>query len=832
MQKIKLFTIALTLTLIFSAAISITYAHDPPWNISTYSYISISPPTAGVNQQIIIYMWLDKVPPTASGAYGDRWEGMTVTVNKPDGTTHTLGPFTSDPIGFSWGFYVPTEVGTYSLQMNFPGQTVEGNNLDPNDFTGRDFIGDYYEPSTSDPVELTVVEDPVPTFPDTPLPTDYWTRPIDAQHREWWPISGNWLAPPDNNFARYVLGPETSHILWANELTFGGLVGGEYTENAYHCGNAYEGKFTPPVIINGRLYYNKYPTDIYAGFPGGYPRDPPKNGVACVDLRTGEEIWYNPDYRIDLGQILQFDSPNQHGSVAYLWQIVGGFFSATWNAYDAFTGDWVYSITDAPPGLTGMFGSPWTFGEDGSILVPQINTQGNYMTLWNSSAIPELLGGPTGTANWQWRPYGKTVNGTKGYSWNVTIPTDLEGSINYVFPDRVIGSTGFGSPFSAAYTEEFTVWALSLEPGREGQLLWKKTHSGSGETIINLGSASVEDGVFVTWTVQTRQWTGYSIETGDKLWGPTESQSAWDYTVGTTSDIAYGKLFSAGWSGKLYCYDVATGEHLWTWEASDPYFAEAKWEGNYPIDIWFIADEKIYVGAGEHSPDDPKERGAPTACVDVNTGEELWKIPFYSSHWSYNPAIADSIITFMNAYDNRIYAFGKGPSATTVKIAPGAIVHGSSVVIEGTVTDQSAGAKDTPAISDDDMDEWMKYLYMQFPIPADATGVTVTLDTLDPNGNFVHIGEATSDMSGTFGFAWTPDIPGLHKVIATFAGSESYASSYAVTYLNVEQAPEPDPTPTPTPAPMTDTYVMGFGIAAIVAIVVIGAIIILMIRKK
>ena len=79
---------------------------------------------------------------------------------------------------------------------------------------------------------------------------------------------------------------------------------------------------------------------------------------------------------------------------------------------------------------------------------------------------------------------------------------------------------------------------------------------------------------------------------------------------------------------------------------------------------------------------------------------------------------------------------------------------------------------------------------------------------------------------------WEPPIPGQYKIIASFAGSESYWGSHANTYVGANEAPEPTPPPDPTPAPMTDTYIMGFGIAAIVAIVVIGAIIILLVRKK
>jgi hypothetical protein len=126
----------------------------------------------------------------------------------------------------------------------------------------------------------------------------------------------------------------------------------------------------------------------------------------------------------------------------------------------------------------------------------------------------------------------------------------------------------------------------------------------------------------------------------------------------------------------------------------------------------------------------------------------------------------------------------------------------------------------------------MEYLHLQEPIPANAKGVEVSLDVIDSNGNFRNIGTATSDMTGTFGYMWEPDIPGQYIVIATFAGSESYGSSYAQTYMGVVDAPQPTPPPEPTPAPMTDTYVLGMGAAAIIAIIVIGLVMILLLRKK
>ncbi len=153
-------------------------------------------------------------------------------------------------------------------------------------------------------------------------------------------------------------------------------------------------------------------------------------------------------------------------------------------------------------------------------------------------------------------------------------------------------------------------------------------------------------------------------------------------------------------------------------------------------------------------------------------------------------------------------------------------------MITGTVTDQTPASKDTPAISDEYMTEWMEYLHMQKQFPVDAKGVTVTLDAIDPNNNFIHIGETTSDTTGTFGLAWQPEVPGTYHIIATFAGSQSYGSSFGTTYLVAEEAPPPTPPPDPTPAPMTDTYVLGMGAAAIVVIIVFGLLILLMLRKR
>jgi hypothetical protein len=134
--------------------------------------------------------------------------------------------------------------------------------------------------------------------------------------------------------------------------------------------------------------------------------------------------------------------------------------------------------------------------------------------------------------------------------------------------------------------------------------------------------------------------------------------------------------------------------------------------------------------------------------------------------------------------------------------------------------------------ADEVMSEWMEYLYQQQPMPSNAKSVEVTIDVLDSNGNYRNIGTAETDATGAYSFMWTPDIPGKFNVIATFGGSESYYASYASTAFGVDEAPEPTPAPTNPPASLADQYLLPATGGIIAAIAIVGAAILLMLRKK
>jgi hypothetical protein len=194
--------------------------------------------------------------------------------------------------------------------------------------------------------------------------------------------------------------------------------------------------------------------------------------------------------------------------------------------------------------------------------------------------------------------------------------------------------------------------------------------------------------------------------------------------------------------------------------------------------------------------------------------------------------------------DNMIYCYGRGPSGTTVTASPDVSVHGNTVMVKGTVTDQTSTGRrttndivdftlqGTPAIADEYMSAWMEYMFMQQAYPADATGVEVTLTVVDPNSNVYEIGTVTSDIEGNYALPYEPLVPGYYQIIAQFDGSASYGPSSATTYLMVEEAPAATPMPTPPPASVADMYLLPSVAGIIVAIVVVGIVLILILRRR
>ncbi|HEX9262438.1 MAG TPA: PQQ-binding-like beta-propeller repeat protein, partial [Candidatus Bathyarchaeia archaeon] len=506
---------------------------------------------------------------------------------------------------------------------------------------------------------------------------------------------------------------------------------------------------------------------------------------------------------------------------------------------------WIYNMSGVPGGDS-------LYGSRGEIYKYTVDLAHGWMTLWNTSRVVSNAG------SWIRNSMGTTFNVSQngyqtrsrnaGYEWNKTIPVGLPGSVNeYFLFDRIIGSNLVSRTAENLISERMNkpipLWGISVKPGQEGTLLFNTTWTPPQEDLmISFGAVSLEDKVFTLWSKETRQYWGFSLDTGQQLWGPTAMQDYLDI-FGQRRFIANGKMFAQGMSGILHCYDVKTGELLWTYSDKDQR-SEVLWSNQWSLRPLFITDGKIYMGQSEHSANQPLPRGAPFVAVDIETGEEVWKSYslFRQTDWGGRAIIGDSIIATMDTYDQRIYAIGKGPTATSIMASPKTSVMGSSVVVEGTVTDISPSTEEyglaarfpngVPAVSDESMSDWMLYVHKQFPRPADATGVEVTLSVLDSNNNYREIGKTTADSDGFFSFEWIPDIEGKYTVYASFQGSKSYYPSHAETAFVVNPAPEPidntDTTNVPTEPPL-DLYLAVATALIIAAIAVVG---ILLLRKR
>jgi len=201
-------------------------------------------------------------------------------------------------------------------------------------------------------------------------------------------------------------------------------------------------------------------------------------------------------------------------------------------------------------------------------------------------------------------------------------------------------------------------------------------------------------------------------------------------------------------------------------------------------------------------------------------------------------AVANGYLVASNPDDGYMYVYGKGKSVTTVTAAPKTIAKGASVLIEGTVLDQSPAQLGTPCVSEASMTAQMQYLHLQIIVDGvwhneTITGVPVSLSAIGSDGSAVDIGTVTTNgYYGTFSKEWTPPSQNTYTILASFGGDDSYGSSAGATAFAVGPAP-PSPE-TPETSPPTDLTPMYYAVAAaaIAMIVAVAIATVLMLRKR
>jgi hypothetical protein len=888
---------AITIALFLALTIAISsVALFPTANaVDTYVsavYVSVSPDVIGVNQQVLLVMWTADMPPDVGEiATGGRahWSNVGFIVTDPEGNNETITIPESDPVGGAYYSYIPTMVGTYTVTSFIPEQTKLGARGPAGTSPPTDTI---YTAAKSIPVTFTVQEQPIQPWPEAPLPTGSWTRPINDASREWYVLAGNWLGGaairPAGAYGGtterfvYGVGPESPHIIWTKPLYAGGIMDERFGNTGFETGH-YQGLDFSAIIMDGKVLYS-YRKDAHVS-----------QGYLVVDLYTGETIEYRNSTMPSKGQVYNYESPNQHGGYPYLWVTSGVSLppgvttqpgKQTWAMLDAHTGSLICKIANVSAPSFSFFGfgggGTEVYGLDGSICYYNAVNYGTtanpnyYLQIWNNTAIPTELGFNEGTTLWQWRPSGGAFgtgwpnppvydglyihDGNNGFSLNVSIPNVAGLSVQAIREsDQIIfGVLGQNNEDGQV---PGTMLAINLDPSRGtvGSQMYKTEFvqpflskslnftSGFFGTGISLTGVDPDDGVILLQCPKLLKRWGYDLKTGEMLWeSKTEPQNNY-YTM--ISNIYEGKLLTAGYGGVILAYNITTGDIIWNFTAKNVGFESPY--GNYPINMFAIADGKIYTLTGEHSITQPMWRGPNLRCINATDGTEIFEMLMMSANGGAHLTgqymqMADGHIIGLNFYDNEIYCLGKGDSAMTLSGPQLVPTLGTSVVLTGTVTDQTPtgrrntndmfdfSLKGTPAISDEDMGAWMEYMFMDQGKPENAKGVPVTLSTLDSNGNFYEIGTTTSDINGNFGLTFTPEVPGDYQIFATFAGSKAYGASSASTYISIAETPQASPSPTPAPpyGLTADEYLLPATIGIIVAVVVVGLVIILMLRKR
>jgi len=832
---------------------------------------------------------------------GERgWLNMQIIITDPDGVNTTLPINKSDPIGSAFVIFTPTEkTGTYTAQAFFPAQSVTTDTNVQNSFT------EAFSPIVTFQVQTQPVptrsDAPVPpaywTRPIASINHLYYTLAgnwIGGAANQWPQGSAN----EGSSYFSYSPGPGSAHILWTKPYWVGGTMDNRYGPLGF-AQYYYQGLTFSAIVIDGKIHYQPRMThasaqgwsivDLYSGetlyenytdtFPlfgqvysyespnqyGGFPylyRQVPYDNLP--DIVRLANVTLNPDLTL---------TPNSAASNVNKSTIGANGFGTIWQLLDAHTMQHVTYIANVSAGGTPVYGI------DGSILRYNMTSIGNqyYMTIWNTSA-GTMIAGPSGTDAWQWRPAGGGGGGSATPFWGASVAYNIVHNGNLM----ITGNFSIPSPLGprnellnqtatiqALREGEYailatpgrndergivpaSVFAIDLSRGNEGKELWRNTftppfastESNATITLTGVYSIDKETATVVYGSTRLLQRWGFDAKTGTQLWNITVPQA--DY-YGFNTNRFGNMLLSSGYGGVLIAIDLRTG-YMWNYTAVNEYLGDSVF-GTYPMNVGAISnDGRIYIGSGRHSPGPVLESGNVLQCIDSN-GSLLWNFPVYgvsmpSGNGGNNFVIADGRLIALNAYDNQLYCFGRGSSATTVSASQSSLLLGNSITITGTVTDQTPSGrlntndkldfslKGTPAISDADQTEWMRHLFQQGPIPTDATGVPVSLTAIDPNGNFVIIGQTTSDASGNYAYNFKPDIPGTYQIIATFTGSEAYGPSSSTAHLIVGDEASSTQNPSPPPETVSDAFIMPIFAGIIIAIVLSLIAIALLLRKR
>mgnify|MGYP000261680656 CR=1 FL=1 len=818
----------------------------PFWTQESKAYISFHPNVLGLGQGIILNGWVSPSMDTNRRFMNNITKAMLITLEKPDGTKVELYLPNANSEATSWTTYTVDQVGVWKAKFTFFGTFFPQQNI-----TGGILRTLWLKPSETGWYSFTVQTDLVSSWPPSPLPTGYWEWPVDFHNREWWTVTGVWPGTaydagdyasyfntlyPDTNpyynsgamFEPFVTGPNSAHVMRKKTEAIGGMYGGAAGITGQFADAGY-----PSVVYHGRCYDTV--TKLAPVLINGTYRQQPTNVATCFDLRTGE---------------VYYDIPEASGGVTptYVGYDQGG---STQSDVQTFTPELFTISSNRLLKINPFTGAVAT---NVSLLYSGSNTTGLGTGATYISQVDEIF--------WTIQDLGAAAANATGGRYRLINWTTVGTSSNYA--TRIFSNTSYASS-SLATTRDMnaglgastsSIEVDSVRQGQNvtgynlytGQVLWSRNISEPRYT----SSGQIADHGKLAMLSMYGKFVGLDLTNGATLW---ETQ-VMNFPFGASAfgvygmASAYGLFFRPGYDG-LWAFNWTDGSTAWYTSRMSKAPFESTYTNytggseSYPGQTQVrIADGKVFIYDGEHSPQQPRTRGWSLYAFDVYTGKKIWELAIGGSIMFSSPPSIGPIIDgylFMPATNGVTYIIGIGKSATTAKAEPKVISEGSIVNIEGTVLDTSPAQPGTPAVSKDSMTTQMNYLHLQYPIDGiwhneTITGVPVALSAIGEDGTYYDIGTTTTDgYYGTFAMAWIPPKQGTYKIIADFAGDESYAASGAATSITV--GPKAETSNGNTGGPVTTTtdftpLYYGVAAAAIAIILAVAIVGILLYRKR
>ena len=522
--------------------------------ITTHAYIITAPNPIGVGQSCNIVMFNPQVPQNGLGSIAAGYPArymFTFTVTTPEGVTTTYptatqpsystwsmnsvqsvngqNVFVSDSTGSTYMTYTPDTVGNYSFTINFISfqylfnstNSVVGNN---------DYYGVTYKASNFTTV-LVVQQEPVSltglTAPEySPIPTEFWSRPIEQENTQWYAVASNWLengntlnnGGSQNAFQADGTAPNSGHILWTYPIEDSGILGGSDTgrpANSFNTGSQYQPRFTQPtyggegpIIMYGRLYYS--PSIYYTGYSELFN---------CIDLKTGQFLYQVNTTAVTgtrnlpaFGYYYDQDDVNEHGIQNAGWLFTSNYGVGYQPEYGYAELHFANAPSSAPEiqgpngedlryGITRNATGSWLYQWNSSRVIPIISSGAAPVTTTYEANVPITPARPATNMYWngsQWSTTTNTnftglnintVNVNPSYDFNLsltyngqpfvfsTAPTIGAANVNdIVWGYNASWPTGTSAP-SYTYPDNVTTWAIDINPAHStyGNVLYVTT---------------------------------------------------------------------------------------------------------------------------------------------------------------------------------------------------------------------------------------------------------------------------------------------------------------------------------------------------------------------